>query len=115
MSRRVSWLQITGGGIVMAGRLVSGARDDSVVGLISGPDGTYFRARVRAAPEKGKANVALITLIANWLCAPKSAVGLKAGGQSRLKLITVQRRHLFEQTSRRAGERTLRKSAEHES
>ncbi len=89
MFRCVSWLQITGNGVVIVVRLIPGAREDSVVGLGSGPDGAYLQARVRAAPEKGKANVALITLIANWLRIPKSAIGLKAGGKSRLKLIKV--------------------------
>ena len=51
--------------------------------------GPYFKARVRAQPEKGKANKALIKLIAKWLKIPKSNATLKSGTQSRLKTIEI--------------------------
>ena len=48
-----------------------------------------LKARVRAIPDKGKANKALTTLIAKWLRVPASSVALSSGGKSRIKSITV--------------------------
>ena len=48
-----------------------------------------LKARVRAIPDKGKANKALINLIAKWLRVPGSSVALSSGGKSRLKSIAV--------------------------
>ena len=48
-----------------------------------------LKARVRAVPEKGKANVALEKLIAKWLGVPSGGVTLVSGGASRLKSVRV--------------------------
>jgi len=44
---------------------------------------------VRAAPENGKANTALVGLLAETLAVPKSAVRIAGGESSRLKRIEV--------------------------
>ncbi|EYD74562.1 hypothetical protein Rumeso_03858 [Rubellimicrobium mesophilum DSM 19309] len=59
---------------------------------IEGPetlaDGTaVLRLRVRAVPENGKANAAVIVLVAKALGLPKSAVALVAGDTARLKTL----------------------------
>lgn len=46
-------------------------------------------ARVRAVPEKGKANTALETLIAKWLGVAKSHVSVVAGHTARLKVLQI--------------------------
>ena len=46
-------------------------------------------ARVRAVPEKGKANAALEKLVAKWLGLAKSSVSVTAGGKSRLKTLRL--------------------------
>ena len=46
-------------------------------------------ARVRSAPEDGRANAALCALIAEALDAPASRVRLAAGAKSRIKQIAV--------------------------
>jgi len=56
----------------------------------------HFKARVRAQPEKGKANAALTKLIAKWLNIAASDVSLKAGSQSRFKTIEIP--HASEET-----------------
>ncbi|MGL5446398.1 MAG: DUF167 family protein [Rhabdaerophilum sp.] len=47
-------------------------------------------ARVRAAPENGQANKALLALVADSLGCPGSAVSLVSGATSRLKIIRVE-------------------------
>lgn len=83
-------LRITETGIAVTVRLTPGASADQIIGVETGADGAPFlKARVRAAPEKGKANTALIALIAKWLGVPKSSVEIFAGGSSRLKQLAI--------------------------
>ncbi|WP_088346749.1 MULTISPECIES: DUF167 family protein [Rhodomicrobium] len=81
----------TAEGIVLAVRLTPKAGSDAVTGVEIMDDGlAMLKARVRAAPEKGKANAALVALIADWLDQPKSKAELVTGGKSRLKQILVR-------------------------
>ena len=89
MTAAVHWLQTTGDGVVVTVRLTPGARNEGVEGLHDGPNGPCLRARVRAVAEKGKANAALVALMAKWLGVPKSTVRVRAGGKARQKLIEV--------------------------
>lgn len=50
----------------------------------------HLKARVRAAPEDGKANAALEALLAKTLGVPKSAVRVEKGATSRLKTVAVR-------------------------
>lgn len=52
-------------------------------------DAKYLKARVRAVPEDGKANTALVALLAEVLGVPKSAVKIVSGTTSRLKKVEV--------------------------
>jgi uncharacterized protein YggU (UPF0235/DUF167 family) len=47
-------------------------------------------ARVRAAPEGGEANAALLRLVAEALARPRSAVTLAAGHKARLKTLRIE-------------------------
>jgi len=49
----------------------------------------FLKARVRAAPEDGAANVALEVVIARALGRPKSAVRVVAGAGSRIKTLEI--------------------------
>ena len=49
----------------------------------------HLKARVRAAPEDGKANAALEALLAKTLGVPKSAVRVDKGATSRVKLVEI--------------------------
>jgi uncharacterized protein YggU (UPF0235/DUF167 family) len=49
-----------------------------------------LKARVRALPEDGRANDALVKLIARWLKVPPSSVSVAHGGKSRLKQILIE-------------------------
>lgn len=70
-------------------RLTPKGGKDAVDGIETLSDGRrVIKARVRAAPENGKANAALIDLVAGLLKAPKSAVSIRSGETARIK-------HLF--------------------
>ncbi len=47
--------------------------------------GMLLKARVAAAPEVGKASVALTTLLAKMLGVPKKAVAIRSGATARIK------------------------------
>jgi uncharacterized protein YggU (UPF0235/DUF167 family) len=46
--------------------------------------------RVKAVPDKGRANAAVIALLAKALGVPKSAVRLVSGDTARLKTVEVE-------------------------
>lgn len=82
--------RVSDDGLVVAVRLTPKAALDRIEAIITLADGrSVLKARVRAVPEKGKANVALKGLIAEALGVPKSAVSVIAGGTSRLKSVRV--------------------------
>ena len=49
-----------------------------------------LRVRVKAVPDKGKANAAVIALLAKALSVPKSAMTLVSGDTARLKTIEIE-------------------------
>lgn len=71
-------------------RLTPNARKDEILGLVETPDGPVIAAKVRAIPDKGKANKALIVLSAKWLGIAKSLITLKSGSKSRLKTLLIE-------------------------
>lgn len=71
-------------------RLTPKGGRDAIEGWLEGAGGTScLKARVRAVPEDGKANAALIALLAKELDIAKSALTLVSGETSRLKTIAV--------------------------
>jgi len=77
-------------GIVVACRLTPKGGRDAIDGAATLADGTrVLLVRVRAVPEAGKANDALLRLIADRAGAPVSQARLIAGAKSRLKQIAI--------------------------
>lgn len=77
-------------GVVVACRLTPRGGRDAIDGIVRLADGTtVVLARVRAAPENGRANDALCALLAAKLGARRSRVALAAGAKSRLKQVAV--------------------------
>jgi uncharacterized protein (TIGR00251 family) len=74
---------------VVSVRLTPKSSRDAVEGTELHDGRAVVKARVRAVPEKGKANSALEKLIAKWLGVPKSSVTLVAGGTGRVKSLEV--------------------------
>ena len=57
--------------------------------LEANDDGTWT-AKVAAPPTDGRANSALIALVAERFGRPKSAVSIKSGASARTKLVEVE-------------------------
>ena len=79
----------TGEGLLVVVRLTPKSSGDVVEGIDAHGGRPVLKARVRAAPEKGKANTALERLMAKWTGIPKSRVSLASGATSRLKTIAL--------------------------
>ncbi|MGY6708162.1 MAG: DUF167 family protein [Rhizobiaceae bacterium] len=72
-------------------RLTPKSSADAVEGIEALADGRkYLKARVRAVPEKGKANAALVKLLASSLRLPASSIRIAAGASSRLKTVHIE-------------------------
>ncbi|WP_332657862.1 DUF167 domain-containing protein [Brevundimonas sp.] len=88
----------------LAVRLTPGASTDRIDGWDVDADGRpVLKVRVRARPVEGEANDALIKLLARALGAPKSALAIQRGGQSRTKMIEVAGLSNDEMRSRLTG------------
>lgn len=71
-------------------RVTPNAGRDVIEGFERLADGTeVLRVRVAAVPDKGKANAAVIGLLAKALGLPKSALRLVSGETARLKTIDL--------------------------
>ncbi len=80
----------TPGGVRLHVRLTPKSSRDAIEGVQTLADGRrLLKARVRAAPEEGKANDALRRLVAQALGVPPSAVELVAGSASRIKTLAI--------------------------
>jgi uncharacterized protein len=89
VSRDEPW-RPTADGVVIACRLTPKGGRDAIDGASRLADGTsVLLARVRSAPEDGRANEALRALLAEKLNVSLSSVRLAAGAKSRVKQIAV--------------------------
>lgn len=78
-------------GLRLVIRLTPKAAQDRIDGSVSLADGSAaIAARVRAVPEDGKANAALLRLLADTLDIPRSALQLVRGDTARLKEVSVE-------------------------
>jgi hypothetical protein len=72
-------------------RLTPNGGRDAVDGLETAADGEEFlKVRVRAVPEKGKANQALIAFLAKTLGLAKSRLSLISGETQRKKILRIE-------------------------
>jgi uncharacterized protein len=72
-------------GLVLNIRATPKASRDEIAGLRNGA----LLVKVTAAPEKGKANAAVITLLAKTIGVPKSAFELVSGETDRNKVLRL--------------------------
>jgi hypothetical protein len=78
-------------GLQLVVRLTPKSSRDALEGLETLADGQcVLKARVRAVPEDGKANAALIGLVAKQLKTPASRIRLAGGAASRCKTLHLQ-------------------------
>jgi uncharacterized protein len=80
-----------GAGVLLHVRLTPRGGRDAIDGIATGDDGkSVLLARVRAIPEDGAANAALVGLIAKQLHVRKTAVMLVSGGKARIKTLRIE-------------------------
>ncbi len=78
------------GSIVLTVRLTPKASRDEIEGIAELADGTaVLKARVRAIPEAGKANAALIKLLSKTLGISESRIDLRSGAAGRTKILEL--------------------------
>ncbi len=81
----------TEGGVTVALRVKPRARRATIDGIANSADGgTALRVSVTAAPEDGKANAAVIALLAKAWRVPRRAITVIRGTSSRQKTIRVE-------------------------
>jgi uncharacterized protein (TIGR00251 family) len=85
-----SWLCGAAGGVRLAVKVTPRAAQSAVQGIVVDARGqAYLAVRVTAAPDAGKANAALIKLLAKRWRLPASAVRLVSGATARRKVLHV--------------------------
>lgn len=90
MSEQASFHRRVTGGLELFVRLTPKSSRDAVEGVETASDGrAHLKARVRAVPEKGKANAALVKLIASTLGVPARDVEIVSGDTARLKTVRI--------------------------
>lgn len=78
------------GGVRLFVRASPRASRNAVQGVAEGADGRcQVKISVTAVPEDGKANAAVIALLAKAWRIPKSSIGVVAGGTDRSKILFV--------------------------
>lgn len=76
-------------GVTVAVRLTPKAGADRIDGVVMETAASALKARVTAAPESGKANAALLKLLAKHWKLPKSAMTVASGAKDRRKTVHV--------------------------
>jgi uncharacterized protein len=82
-------LRIASAGVMLPVRLTPKSSRDGIAGIEWFGDEGVLKARVRAVPERGRANRALERLIADWLGVAPSSVSVEQGTKSRVKQVLV--------------------------
>ena len=87
MTREETMLQLLphDRGVVLLVRAQAGARKNAVIGVRQG----MLRVAVTEAPEKGKANRAIVEVLSDALGVPKSSIKLVAGETSPRKRFLI--------------------------
>lgn len=82
--------RLTKTGVDLFVRVTPRAGRDEVGTPQTAADGRiHLAARVRAVPDKGKANAAVERLVADWLNVPRSSVSVSSGSTQRLKTLSI--------------------------
>jgi uncharacterized protein (TIGR00251 family) len=81
---------VRGETLIVTLRLTPRSSRDDIEGLAQLADGrSVLQARVRAVPESGAANEALLRLLAKKLHVPQRSVHLESGATARVKTVAV--------------------------
>jgi uncharacterized protein (TIGR00251 family) len=81
---------VADGGVLLTVRLTPKGGRDQIDGVETLADGrSVLKVRVRALPQDGEANAALITCLAKALAVPPRAVTLESGATGRIKRLRI--------------------------
>lgn len=80
---------VTNEGLRLALRVTPKARREAIGGVVERPDGARLEVAVNAPPEDGKANAAVVALLAKALGVAKGDARVVQGAGSRQKLILI--------------------------
>jgi uncharacterized protein (TIGR00251 family) len=87
---RAKCYRLSPAGLSLFVRVTPNAGRDVIEGMELRDDGSaVLRVRVKAVPDKGKANAAVVGLIARAMGMPKSAVSVASGETARLKTLAL--------------------------
>ena len=90
MSSDILPYQIRRDGVVLHVRLTPKSGRDAVESISTLSDGqAVVKMRVRAVPEDGAANAALVVVLAKFLQIPKSKIKLESGATARFKSLLL--------------------------
>ena len=90
MAQEPPW-RVSGDAVLLSLRLTPRSSKDALEGVETLADGrSVLKARVRAVPEDGKANLALLRLLADQLDLPIRALSLATGTTGRTKVIRIE-------------------------
>jgi len=78
------------GGIRLRLKVQPKARREGIAGWTSDSEGVALKLSVGAPPEDGKANAAVIALLAESLGVAKSAISVVSGATDRRKLVEIR-------------------------
>ncbi len=76
-------------GLILRVRVTPKSSKDWVEGIEASAQGPALKVRVRAVPDKGAANAAVIETVADWLGVAKSSITLAAGSTARVKSLAI--------------------------
>lgn len=77
------------GGLRVALQVTPRSSADRIEGIVDGPDGPVLKVKVTAAPDRGRANAAVLRLLAKaWGLAP-SRLTLASGETGRRKMVAI--------------------------
>lgn len=86
-----NWFRQTETGARLFLKVTPGAKQKAIRGTHAGADGQLrLIIQTTAAPEKGKANAAVIKLLAKAIGAPKTAFTVASGETARLKTLELR-------------------------
>lgn len=77
-------------GVTLHLRVTPNAGRDLIEGAETRDDGSsVLRLRVKAVPDKGKANAAVVAMLSKALGVPRSRISVVAGETARLKTVAI--------------------------
>ena len=77
-------------GVELLVRATPGARRAGVSGVAQTAEGPALAVKITEVAERGRANRAIVALLAKALGVPKSAIALKRGETARLKRFVIE-------------------------